>query len=292
MTQVDPRLYPFTSQFVRLGTLQYHYIEEGEGAPVVMLHGNPTWSFYYRKLIRKLSPHFRCLAPDHIGMGFSDKPGDADYRYTLAQRIDDLESFLEAKGIDRDISLIMHDWGGAIGMGYACRHPEAIRNLVILNTAAFRFPESKRFPLVLRLVRSRIGAFLVRAFNIFAAGASRTAVKRKKLPREVRRAYLAPYDSWENRIAILRFVQDIPLGPKDPGFDQVAEMEAGLPVFRDTPTLMIWGMKDTIFDHHFLAKWIGFLPRAEVHRLDDCGHYVLEDAQEEAGKLILDFLTR
>jgi pimeloyl-ACP methyl ester carboxylesterase len=291
--KVTPDLFPFESHYLTIGGHRYHYIEEGEGQgdPVVMLHGNPNWCFYYRELIQKLSPHYYCIAPDHIGMGYSDKPTDEAYSYTLAQRVKDLVEFLEAKSISRNITLIMHDWGGAIGMSYARRHPEAIKKIVILNTTAFHFPESKKLPFTLWVTRTFVGAFFVRAFNSFSAGATRIGVKRTTMPDEVRRAYCAPYNSWKNRIATLRFVQDIPLKKGDPGFDYVEDLQNHLHLFRNTPILIAWGMKDIVFDVHFLQKWIEYLPHAQVHRFEDCGHYILEDAQEEIGKLVVDFLA-
>ena len=289
-TKVSSELFPFESQYLNIGAHRYHYIEEGRGEPVVMVHGNPTWSFYYRELIQKLSPQFHCLAPDHIGMGYSDKPPDEAYSYTLAQRVKDLEAFLEAKGISENITLILHDWGGPIGMSYARRHPETIKKLVLLNTSAFLIPESKPFPFALWITRTFLGAFFVRAFNAFSIGAASIGVKRKKMSPEVRRAYCAPYNSWKNRIATLRFVQDIPLKKGDPGFDYAIDLQNHLHLFRDTPMLIVWGMKDIVFDIHFLEKWIEYFPHAEVHRFKDCGHYILEDAQQEVGKLIIDFL--
>ena len=132
MKGVSPELYPFDSSFENIGGHQYHYVEEGAGESVIMIHGNPTWSFYYRELIQKLSPYFHCLAPDHIGCGYSDKPGDSEYSYTLEQRVKDLETFLEIKGITQNIHLVVHDWGGLIGMAYAVRHPESIKKIVWL----------------------------------------------------------------------------------------------------------------------------------------------------------------
>jgi haloalkane dehalogenase len=177
-------------------------------------------------------------------------------------------------------------------MGYAIRHPSAIKKIVVLNTAAFLLPESKSFPLLLRLTRTFIGALVVRGFNGFSAGAARIGVKRSKLSREVRQAYCAPYNSWKNRIATLRFVQDIPLDKGDPGYAEVVELQNHLKLFRNTPVLIAWGMLDHIFDVHFLNKWIEYLPQAQVYRFEDCGHYVLEDAQEEIGQLVSDFLAK
>ncbi len=288
---VDRNLYPFESNFLAIGGHRYHYLDEGQGEPVVMVHGNPTWSFYYRELVQRLAPHFRCVVPDHIGMGYSDKPGDDAYSYTLAQRVDDLEQFLEQIGVTENINLVVHDWGGMIGMAYAHRHPAAIKRIVVMNTAAFHLPVSKRFPLALASVRdTRLGAYAVRRFNAFSGLSARVSV-RKPLPKAVRTGYTAPYDSWDNRIATLRFVQDIPLKPGDAGFDIVSQVQANLSQFEQTPMLILWGMQDFVFDAHFLREWEGYFPQAQVHRFEDCGHYVLEDAQAEIGALIEAFLT-
>jgi pimeloyl-ACP methyl ester carboxylesterase len=289
MNGVSAELYPFESHFEDINGHRYHYVEEGKGEPVVMLHGNPSWSFYYRELIQKLAPHFHCLAPDHIGCGYSDKPGDSAYRYTLEQRVEDLQAFLARKGISKNIHLVVHDWGGIIGMAYAHRHPESIKKLVILNTAAFHLPRNKSFPFALRFFRTWVGAFTVRAFNAFSSLATIEGVKRIRLPKDVRKGLTAPYNSWNNRIATLRFVQDIPLEQGDPGYAIVTEVQENLGQFRNTPTLIAWGMKDRVFDRHFLEAWVQYLPGARVHRFEDSGHYILEDQQEAIGKLVLDF---
>ena len=290
MVKVSQKLYPFESHFLTISGHRYHYLEEGTGDPVVMIHGNPSWSFYFRELIQKLSPNYHCLVPDHIGMGYSDKPGDDTYSYTFPQRVKDLEDFLHAKGVSKDITLILHDWGGLIGMSYARRHPDAIKKIVLLNTAAFHLPERKKIPFAIWITRTFLGAFFVRAFNAFSLGAALIGVKQKKMSREVRRAYCAPYDSWNNRIATLRFVQDIPLRKKDPGYDYVMDLQNHLHLFQNTPVLIAWGLKDLVFDIHFLEKWLEYFPHAQAHRFENCGHYILEDAQEEVGQLIVDFL--
>jgi len=291
MKGVNPKLYPFQSHFETIGGHKYHYVEEGKGEPVLMLHGNPTWSFYYRELIQKLSPNYHCLAPDHIGCGYSDKPDDKAYTYTLEQRVKDLEEFLEKKGILENIHLVVHDWGGIIGMAYANRHPKSIKKIVLMNTAAFHLPKSKRFPFALWLVRTWLGAFAVRAFNAFSGIATIEGTKRIRLSKDVRRGLTAPYNSWQNRIATLRFVQDVPLKPNDPGYHLLTEMEKNLGQFRQTPILIAWGMKDFVFDKHILETWIQYLPKARVYRFEDSGHYILEDQQEVIGQLVLDFFN-
>ncbi|MCG3173247.1 MAG: Haloalkane dehalogenase 2 [Myxococcota bacterium] len=265
------------------------WVEEGSGFPVVMVHGNPTWSFYYRNLIRALSPHFRAIAPDHIGCGFSSKPDDKDYSYRLDQRVADFGAFIQGLGLQR-LSLVVHDWGGMIGMAWAAEHPEMIERIVILNTAAFPKPAAKRLPFTLKLARdSRLGAFLVRGFNAFSAGAAFLAVE-KPMPAAVRAGYTAPYQSWDDRIATLRFVQDIPLSPQDPSYAVVARTAERLHVFGETPMLIAWGMRDFVFDHHFLDEWKRRCPHARVQEYPDCGHYVLEDAAGRIEPLIAGFL--
>jgi haloalkane dehalogenase len=288
-----PKLYPFTGQYISLAWgVRLHYLDEGQGETVVMLHGNPTWSFYYRDLIRELHTSYRCIVPDHIGCGLSDKPYDRDYQYTLRQRVDDLDALLEHLGLTENLTLVLHDWGGMIGMAYAHLHPQRIARLVILNTAAFRLPTTKRLPWSLRVSRSWIaGALLVRGFNAFCRGAARFCSQRPLGP-AVRAGYLAPYDTWHNRIAVLRFVQDIPLAAGDRAYELVAEVEAGLRRFAETPGLICWGLRDFVFDRHFLNEWQRRFPAAEVHAFPNAGHYVLEDAGDEIRPLVTDFLHR
>jgi pimeloyl-ACP methyl ester carboxylesterase len=257
-----------------------HYLDEGpRDAPlVIMLHGNPTWSFYYRKLIIELRDRYRCIVPDHIGCGLSDKPSDSDYSYHFEQRIEDIESLYQHLGISESANLIVHDWGGMIGFGWATRFRPDIRKTVVLNTAAFPMPTNKRFPFPLWLAgRTPIGSLLVRGFNAFSGLASRIGFK-KPVDKEVQKAYTGPYNSWANRIATLRFVQDIPLKPSDKGYQILVDTELGLKHFANKPGLIAWGELDFVFDHHFRAKWQHHLPAARLISYPDCGHYILEDA--------------
>jgi len=282
-----------SSRFLDLNGLRFHYVDEGHGDPVVMVHGNPTWSFYYRHLIRALSGEYRTIVPDHIGCGLSDKPDDARYDYTLGRRADDLEALLDHLGVRENITLILHDWGGMIGMTYAHRHPERIKTLVIFNTGAFHLPAAKPFPWALWLCRNALfGPLLVRGLNAFCLAAARVGCKRKPLSAEARAGLLAPYDSWKNRIAILRFVQDIPLRKSDRCYDLVSDVQDGLQRFRRVPMLICWGERDFVFDRHFLDEWVRRFPEAEVHRFADAGHYILEDAPEDIIPLTRAFLAR
>jgi pimeloyl-ACP methyl ester carboxylesterase len=272
--------------------LRLHYIDEGEGEPVVMLHGNPSWSFLYRNLIDALRGSRRVIVPDHIGCGLSEKPDDSRYAYTLQSRVDDLEALLDHLGLDRELTLVLHDWGGMIGMAYAARHPERIARLVVTNTAAFRKPESKPLPWALSICRSSfLAAPLVRGANLFCRGTALIGSKKKLMTRELRAAYVHPYDSWANRIAILRFVQDIPLRPGDPSYDLVSWTEGRLHLLGSIPLLILWGMKDFVFDHHFLEEWERRFPAARVHRFARAGHYLFEDEVGPITSLVQQFLA-
>jgi haloalkane dehalogenase len=290
MQKVAEHLYPFQSRWLNLDGLRLHYLDEGSGEAVVAVHGNPTWSFYYRDLVRELRNDYRVIVPDHIGCGLSDKPDDGAYDYTLSRRIEDFSRLMDHLEVD-DINLVVHDWGGMIGLAWAVRHPERVKRLVILNTAAFGLPQTKGLPWQLWMVRDTpLGPFMVRGLNAFARGATHLACTRKRLSKKVRDAYCAPHDTWANRISTLRFVQDIPLRPGDRGYEIVSGTAEQLDVFRDRPVLVCWGDKDFVFDHHFLAEWQRYLPDADVHRFPDCGHWVLEDASEEVIPIIKQFL--
>jgi len=285
--------YPFKNNYLNLDGLQYHYLDEGTGPTVVMLHGNPSWSFYYRNLVQQLSDRYRCIVPDHIGCGFSDKPRDDRYDYTLPRRVDDLEQLLDQLGLNEKITLVLHDWGGMIGMAYAVRHPERISRLVILNTGAFPLPKAKPFPLGLRICRDTwLGTLLVRGFNAFSRGAARVGCKENPMSAELRGLYELPYDSWQNRIATLRFVQDIPLVPGDRNYDLISNVANGIDQFADLPILICWGEKDFVFDRHFLAEWKRRFPAAELHSYPEAGHYILEDRQDVVVPLISEFMDR
>ncbi len=281
-------LYPFKSHFLDLGGIQYHYLEEGRGEPIVMLHGNPTWSFYYRHLIADLRAKYRVIAPDHVGCGLSDKP--QQYDDTLARPIANLEALMDHLALKK-ITLVLHDWGGPIGMGYAVRHPENIKRLVVFNSVVFWSPE---IPYFLRLCRlPLIGPVAIRVLNLFAVVATIVACRhRERMTEQVRAGYLFPYDSYANRVAVLRFVQDIPVNSRHPTYSVLRSIEGGLAQFRRHPMIIIWGGRDPVFTAPLLESWKQRFPEAIVKQLDDAGHYVVEDAYERIIPWVRDFLDK
>ena len=295
----DPRLapiaalYPFASHFLEHppegagGPVRQHYVDEGprDGEPLLFLHGNPTWSFAWRQAIVALRDEYRCIAPDHVGCGLSDKP--TDYAYRLTQHIENVERLVESLGLER-ITLVVHDWGGPIGLGFARRHPDLIARLVVMNTSAF---PSNRMPL--RIAACRIpmfGKLAVRGLNAFARAATWMAVE-KPLPPAVKRGYLLPYDSWDNRVATLGFVEDIPMEPAHPSYAELGATAAGLNDFRDTPTAILWGDRDWCFDPTYRAQWQRRFPGAHVKIFHFAGHYLFEDEGPAVVAELKDFLS-
>ncbi len=287
------KLYPFRSHFMDRNGLAYHYLDEGQGPPVVLLHGNPTWSFFYREVVKALAPEFRVIVPDHIGCGFSDKPGDGLYGYRLQHRVDDLGALFDHLGLEDNVTLIAHDWGGMIGMAYAVEHPGRFARFVLMNTAAFFPPASKKIPLRLKLIRDTktFGAFAVQGGNLFARAALWMAARGRLAP-DVKRGLVAPYNSWQHRIATLRFVQDIPLAPDDPSYALVQKTADRLTEFRDHPVRFIWGRHDFVFDEDYLIEWQRRFPKAQTNLLENAGHYLLEDQPDQVVTHIKTFLAR
>jgi cis-3-alkyl-4-acyloxetan-2-one decarboxylase len=287
------QLYPFRSRWLSIRGHRCHYVDEGRGEPVLMLHGNPTWSFYFRHLITALSTNYRVIAPDHIGCGLSDKPSSDAYGYRLADRVADVETLVRKMAIDAPVTLVVHDWGGMIGLAFALRNLDRIRRVVITNTSGFLPPAGKPIPIRLRLIRNFNGFAepAVLGLNLFARAAVVMAPHRR-LPRKVCQGLLAPYDRPRHRIATLRFVQDIPLAEGDPSYPLVKYVDDNLHRLRHLPMLICWGKHDFVFDLDYYAEWRRRFPDAEAHLFDRAGHYLLEDEPRAVTETIRHFLQR
>ena len=263
-----------------------HYVDEGprKKEAVVLLHGNPTWSFYYRYLIKDLiKAGHRVIAPDHIGCGLSSK-NETD-SYTLSQHIKNLSKLLDYLDLEK-VTLVIHDWGGAIGFGWAVENQEKLKNIVITNTAAYL---SKQIPWSIALCKIPfLNSFLIRRLNAFAYLAL-TMATAKGLTKEAKEGLIFPYDNYANRLGIAKFVEDIPLHKKHPSYNTLLSIEEKLPLIR-VPKLILWGMKDFCFDSHFLERWKTFYPEARVVEYKNSGHYLFEDEKELVNKEILNFL--
>ncbi|MCH6256080.1 alpha/beta fold hydrolase [Puniceicoccaceae bacterium K14] len=281
-------LYPFQTKFKLLSNgFGMNYIDEGDGHPVIMVHGNPTWSFYYRNVVNTLKDTHRCIVPDHIGCGLSEKPRKG-YSYTLDQRIKDLGELVDSLELE-SFDLIVHDWGGTIGIGMALQRLKKLRRLVILNTAAF---VDSRIPKRIALCRAPfLGKFIVQGLNGFAGPAAKMSTSKKPLSKEVKAGMLYPYRTWADRAAVYQFVKDIPMHISHSSFKRLVEVEDGLLKLREKDVCLLWGGKDFCFNDHFLERWKRFLPEATAIRYPDGGHYILEDEQEATCGAIKEFVS-
>ncbi|MFN6129063.1 MAG: alpha/beta fold hydrolase [Planctomycetota bacterium] len=290
-------LYPFQSRYWSMPYgLRLHYVDEGPGvtdtetpteptsgarrmedACVLAVHGNPTWSFYYRALVQAIRPSHRVLAVDHLGCGWSSKP--QSYSYALANHTERLVQFIESLDLRR-IVMVVHDWGGAIGLGASLQCLDRMAGLVVLNTGAFVPPY-----IPLRIAACRlpwVGSWAIRYANAFALGATRMAIHRlARLDDGVASGLLAPYDTPGNRIGIDSFVRDIPLSPLHPTYRVLQNLEMHLPELQNLPIRLVWGMKDWCFRPECLRRFQSYWPDAQCLELDDVGHYVMEEAPEE-----------
>ncbi|MFW6171269.1 MAG: alpha/beta fold hydrolase [Planctomycetota bacterium] len=273
---------------MQIGDVRMHYVDEGQGPPLLMVHGNPTWSFYWRRLIEAFRGQYRVVAVDHVGCGLSDKP--QDYPYTLARHTENLSEVVTRLGLNQ-ATLVAHDWGGAIGLGAVLANRSRFDALVLLNTGAFPPPY---IPWRIRACRVPwVGTWAIRRWNLFARAALRMAVARpNNMPPAVRAGLLAPYDSWNHRIAIDQFVKDIPASPRHPTWQTLADMAEALVELADWPVQLIWGMRDWCFRPDCLDRFLDLFPEAEVYRLDNASHYVVEDAPEQVIACMDTFLKR
>jgi len=288
------RLYPFASQWMETPAGRMHYLDEGTepasgelASPLLFVHGNPTWSFHWRRLIEALRPGYRCIAPDHIGCGLSDKPARL---FALDDHVDNLCALIDKLNLER-ITLVAQDWGGAIGLGAMLRMPERLERIVLFNTGAF---PPRCIPWRIAACRIPVvGRLAVQGGNLFSLAALRmTLARRGGLDPEVAAAYIAPYNNWANRRAVYGFVYDIPTGPADRTWKTLATIEQGLPIFADRPIALVWGMRDWCFRPDCLDRFLEAWPNAEAHRLADVGHWVVEDAPDEALGIVEQFLAR
>jgi len=279
-------LFPFESQSLQVPSGRLHYVDEGPRAadPILCLHGNPTWAFHYRRLIAEARPFHRVVAFDHMGMGLSDRP--TAFSYTLADHVKNAVAFVDKLDL-RKITLVVHDWGGAIGMGLALARPDRIARITVMNTAAFFIP---RLPKRIALCRAgALGEFIIRGLNGFARAAT-TMTTSTPLHPDVKAGYLAPYGSWRRRIGIWNFVRDIPMESGHPSWDTLAGIEKGLATLRK-PLQILWGERDWCFTPLFREEWQRHFPNAYVHKFDDASHYLIEDEPEGVIARIRDFAS-
>lgn len=284
-------IFPFRPNYKKINGLCMHYLDEGHGQPVLMIHGNPTWSFFFRNIVKNLPKGFRAIVPDHIGCGLSDKPPVSVYPYRLENRVKDIEALIDELEIKEKIHLLVHDWGGMIGSLFALRNLEKIASITVTNTSGFLPPGTKELPLRLKIVRN-LTAFskpAVLAFNLFAGSALYMAPK-KPLSQKTKKGMIAPYSCIENRISTYRFVQDIPIDDTHPSYSLVKWADDNLHRLSEKPMQIIWGEHDFVFDTDYFNEWVRRFPDKKAYFFKSAGHYLFEDEPEKISGLINTFL--
>jgi haloalkane dehalogenase len=280
---LDRNEYPFASHYFATEAGNLHYVDEGSGPPIVMVHGNSTWSFLYRHLIKQLCTDNRCVAVDHLGFGLSDKP--KDWSYLPVDHAANLAALIEALGL-KDITLVVQDWGGPIGLSYAVNHPENVARIVIINTWAWPVNHDPYYIAFSSFVGGPIGRMLIRRHNFFAKTIMRQAFGDKaKLTAAAHDQYLRPLADPADRTGCLVFPKQIVASTPWLGqlWDKIGTLNS-------KPVLIVWGMKDIAFREKELQQWERTFPQAQSLRLDTVGHYVQEEAPDELAKAILPFL--
>ncbi len=262
---------------------RWHLLDNGaDGSAGVMLcvHGNPTWSYLWRRFLTEAPPGWRVIAVDQLGMGWSER---TEAPRTLAQRIDDLGTVTAALGLTGPVVLVAHDWGGPVALGWALAHADQVARIVLANTGVHQ-PAAAAPPALIRLARSTALRELVCVRTpTFVRGA--TAVSRPAVPAAVQRAFAAPYGRPGRRRAVGDFVADIPLEADHPSRTALDRIAAGLTAFADVPALLVWGARDPVFTPRYLEDLLDRLPHADVQWYPRASHLVTEDEPDAAGTI-------
>jgi haloalkane dehalogenase len=282
---INRKDYPFTSQFFETDIGKMHYLDEGEGSPIVFVHGNPSWSYQYRNVIKELSKNHRCIAPDMIGFGLSDKPADWSYLPKEHSRL--IDGFLESLDLEK-ITLVVGDWGGPIGLSYAIKHSVRIKNIVITNTWLWSVKKDWYYQMFSKFAGGPIGKILIYRRNLFARDIVKAAFgDKKKLTKEVHEHYLKPLENKKERKGSWVFPREIIGSSKWLGslWDRRSALE-------DKNILIAWGMKDIAFKKKELKRWSEEFPNARVVKYSDAGHFVGEERPEEFASEIRKMLKK
>lgn len=284
-TWIDQNEYPYAPQQFSLPAGMMSYVDEGDGEPVVLVHGNPTWSFEFRALINHFSTTHRCIAPDHIGFGLSDKPLDWDY--LPQQHAENFEKLLESLELE-NITLVVGDWGGPIGLSYAINHPDKIKHIVVTNTWLWSVKSDWYYQGFSRFAGGALGRWLIRKYNFFANTIMKMAYgDKRKLTPEIHQHYLMPLAKQEERKGCWVFPKQIIASSA-----WLADLWSQRDVLDDKIKLITWGMKDIAFRKKELKQWGKSFPNAKFVRFPDAGHFLPEEKPAELIAEMTEMLSR
>ena len=279
---LDSKLYPFEHRSIQLETGKMHYIDEGKGDTILFVHGTPTWSFLYRNFIKKLSSNYRCIAIDHIGFGLSEKP--PSFAGTPQLHAKNLSTFIKKLDL-RNITLIVHDFGGPVGLGAGIENAERIKKIVLLNSWLWETKNDEDALKVDRLINGWLGKLLYLNFNFSPKVLLKQGFSdKKKLKKEIHRHYTGPFPNKQSRQSLLRIGESL-VGSSDWYQQQWEELDQLI----TKDWLILWGMKDKFITPGYLDKWKKRIPASTIIEFD-CGHFVQEENATEAITAIEKFL--
>jgi haloalkane dehalogenase len=277
--------FPFKPNYKEINGFQMHYIDEGRGESIVCLHGQPTWSYLYRNFVKGLAKNYRMIVPDYMGFGKSDVPEHLPYR--LAQHIDNLKKLLLGFNL-KNITLVMQDWGGPIGFGFAVDYPERVKRLVIMNTSIGNLKEGAKPWYAPFEEKGTYDQFIKDTSNIIKLG----MYNKKKITPILLKAYAAPFPRDEYYRGALSFPKDIPIGNSHPSSEIMLRIRNNLHILVDKSKLLIWGMKDPIFPVWLIDWWNKTYPGIETHKIENASHFLQEDEPDEIVAIIKNFLVK
>lgn len=280
---LDKSEYPFTSNYFYINGHNLHYIDEGQGETILFVHGTPTWSFDYRNIIKKLKVDFRCVAIDHIGFGLSDKP--EHYDYSTQNHSKTLQKFIIEEQL-QNITLVVHDFGGPIGLNLAIQHHEKIKNLVVFNSWLWSSKDDPDFIKLSKILKSPLLPFLYRYLNFSAKFILPKSFGDTKISKKTLTQYTKPFADKTQRNGALAFAKSL-LNDQD-WFEELWNKRQSI---SSKPTLFIWGMKDSVIKPHNLDKFQSGFKNTKIVQLETCGHFPQEEQPDKVIKSITDFLT-
>lgn len=280
---LDTQQYPFTNRYIQLDAGKMHYVDEGEGETLVFVHGTPTWSFLYRKYIQELSKNYRCIAIDHIGFGLSEKPVDFDG--TPQSHSQNLSAFIEELDLT-DITLVVHDFGGPIGLSSAIQNHHRIKQIVMFNTWLWETKNNPQAQKVDKVINSAIGKFMYLWLNVSPKLLIKQGISDKKnLTKAIHAQYIKPFPNRASRLSLWNIGKAL-VGSSD----WYQEQWQNLDVLTDKPWLVLWGKKDAFITTEYLQKWKQRLPKAVVKEYES-GHFLQEENPTETIEEIRRFIT-
>ncbi len=281
---LDRTEYPFESKFFQVNGTRMHYVDEGKGNTVLFIHGNPSWSFDSRKLIKGLSGNFRCIAIDHIGFGLSAKP--VYYDYSTGNHAKTLEAFIDFLGLE-NITLVMHDFGGPIGFDYAIKNPDKISRLIVMNSWLWDSSSDDSFKKIRNLLGNPLIPLMNRYLNFYSRYMLPASFGGYKLSGHLLDHYAKPFKKITERNGPMSFGRSL---LNDQHWFQELWNNRG--VLKKKPVLFIWGMNDRFLDAAYLDKFIAGFTNSYVKKLDTCGHFPQEECVPEVLSSIRYFLAK